>query len=91
MLSTDKYGAGQNMRCPLVKIQICTIWRGNWWEIFCSMVSESSPCLLGQNGSCRTDQQPVELSNNILQKLFICKLSNQAMFLICTIILRHEI
>ena len=34
------------------------------------MISESSPCLLGQHGSCSTAQRPVELSENILQNLF---------------------
>ena len=33
------------------------------------MFSESSPCLLGQHGSCITAQRPVELSENILQNL----------------------
>ena len=28
---------------------------------FCKMFSESSPCLLGQHGSCSTAQRPVEL------------------------------
>ena len=39
------------------------------WEMFCKMLSESSPCLVGQHSSCRTFQQPVELSENIQQKL----------------------
>ena len=34
------------------------------------MFSESSPCLLGEHGSCSTAQRPVELSENILQNLF---------------------
>ena len=34
------------------------------------MFSESSPCLLGQHGSCNIDQRPGELSENILQNLF---------------------
>ena len=34
------------------------------------MFSESSPCLLGQHGSCSTAQRPVELSKNILKNIF---------------------
>ena len=34
------------------------------------MCSESLSCLLGQQSSCSTFQQPVELSENILQNLF---------------------
>ena len=33
------------------------------------MFSESSPCLVGQHGSCSTAQQPVELLENISQNL----------------------
>ena len=33
------------------------------------MVSECSPCLLGQYNSCSAAQQPVELSEIILQNL----------------------
>ena len=33
------------------------------------MFSVSSPCLLGQHGSCSTDQQPMELLENIVQNL----------------------
>ena len=50
--------------------EICTVW-GVWlWKKFCKMFSESSPCLLGQHGTCSTVQQPVELSENILQNIF---------------------
>ena len=31
----------------------------------------SSPCLLGQHGSCTLAQLPVELSENMLQSLFL--------------------
>ena len=37
---------------------------------FCNTFSESSPCLLGQHGSCSTAQRPVELSEHMLQNLF---------------------
>ena len=38
---------------------------------FCKICPESSPCLLGEHGSCSAAQQPVELSENILlQNLF---------------------
>ena len=36
----------------------------------CYMFSESFSCLLGQHGRCSSAQQPVELSENILQNLF---------------------
>ena len=38
---------------------------------FCSMFSGSSPWLLGQHGSCSSAQLPVELSENMLQNLFL--------------------
>ena len=37
-------------------------WGGHLCWRFCYMFSKSSPCLLGQHGSCSTDQQPGELS-----------------------------
>ena len=36
----------------------CTRWGGYFFRRFCSTFSESSPCLLGQHGSCSTAQQP---------------------------------
>ena len=33
----------------------------------CKMLSEISPCLLGQRGGCSTTKRPVELSENILR------------------------
>ena len=36
---------------------------------FCNMFSKSYPCLLGQNGSCSTAQQPGDISENSLQNL----------------------
>ena len=38
---------------------------------FRNMFSGSSPCLLGQHGSCSSAQLPVELSVNMLQNLFL--------------------
>ena len=35
------------------------------------MFSGSSPCLLGQHGSCNSAQLPVELLENMLQNLFL--------------------
>ena len=35
------------------------------------MFSGSSPCLLGQHCSCSSAQLPVELSENMLQNLFL--------------------
>ena len=35
------------------------------------MLSGSSPCLLGQHGSCCSDQLPVELSENNLRNLLL--------------------
>ena len=35
------------------------------------MFSESSPCWLGQHGSCSSAQLPVELSEIMLQNLFL--------------------
>ena len=35
------------------------------------MFSGSSPCLLGQHGSCSSAQLPVEFSENMLQNLFL--------------------
>ena len=46
-----------------------TWWGGHLFRRFCSKFSESSPCLLGQQCSCSTAQQPGELSKNILQNL----------------------
>ena len=49
-----------------------TAWGGNLFWRFCNtlyMFSESSPCLLGQHGSCSTAKRPGELSENILQNL----------------------
>ena len=43
---------------------------GRLCKRFCSMFSGTSPCFLGQHGSCSSAQQPVELSGNILQNLF---------------------
>ena len=37
----------------------------------CSIFSGSSPCLLGQHGSCSSSQLPVDLSENMLQNLFL--------------------
>ena len=42
---------------------------GGLFRRFCSKFSESSPCLLWQQCSCSTAQQPGELSENILQNL----------------------
>ena len=38
---------------------------------FSNMFSGSSPCLLGQHGSCSSAQLPVELSENMLQNLLL--------------------
>ena len=46
-----------------------TRWGGHLFRRLCSKFSESSPCLLGQQCSCSTAQQPGELSKNILQNL----------------------
>ena len=37
--------------------------------VFCNMFSGSSPRLLGQHGSCTNAQWPVELSENMFNKL----------------------
>ena len=36
------------------------VWGGRLRKWFCKMFSESSPCLLGQHGSCSSAQLPVE-------------------------------
>ena len=50
-------------------INCCTGWGGHLSRRFCNIFSKSSPCLLGQHGSCSTAQQPGELSENSLQNL----------------------
>ena len=47
------------------------VWGGRLSKRFCSMFSGNSPCLLGQHGSCSSAQLPVELSENMLQNLFL--------------------
>ena len=42
--------------------QVHTGWGGHLFRRFCSMFYESSPCLLGQHGSCSTAQHPGKLS-----------------------------
>ena len=37
-----------------------TGWGGHLFRRFCNLFSKSSPCLLGQHGSCRIAQQPGE-------------------------------
>ena len=39
------------------------------FQSFCNMFSKSSPCLLGQHGSCSMAQQPIELSEKSSQNL----------------------
>ena len=48
----------------------CTVSGSRVVKKFCKMFSESSPCLLGQHGSCSTAQRPVELSENVLNNHF---------------------
>ena len=48
-----------------------TAWGGRLCTRFCNMFSGSSPCLLGQHGSCNSAQLPVELLENMLQNLFL--------------------
>ena len=48
-----------------------TVWGGRLRKRFCSTFSGSSPCLLGQHGSCSSAQLPVELSENMLQNVFL--------------------
>ena len=51
---------------PVLKKLYCSTWTGRYLvKRFCQQFYESSPCLPGQQGSCRT----VELSENILQDL----------------------
>ena len=40
-------------------------------KMFCNMFSGSSPCLLGQHGICSSAQLPVELSEDMLQNIFL--------------------
>ena len=47
------------------KITRNTVWGGRLGKRFCNMFSGSSPCLLGQHGSCSSAQLSVELSENI--------------------------
>ena len=42
----------------LISMRFCTGWGGHLFRRFRNMFSESSPCLLGQHGSCSTAQQP---------------------------------
>ena len=53
------------------KNQFFTGWgdRGHLFRRFCNMFSKTSPCLLGQHGSCSEAQQPGELSENSKQNL----------------------
>ena len=44
------------------------------------MFSESSPCLLGQHGSCCTAQRPGELSEHILQNRSHDRMNNPALY-----------
>ena len=44
--------------------QVTTGWGGHLFRRFCNMFSKSSPCLLGQHGSCSLAQRPVELYEN---------------------------
>ena len=49
-----------------------TVWGGRLRKRFRSMFSGSTrPCLLGQHGSCSSAQLPLELSENMLQTLFL--------------------
>ena len=50
---------------------LCTVWGSRLKKRFCSMFSGSSPCLLGQHGSCSSAQLPVELVENMQQNLFL--------------------
>ena len=52
------------------KVLTYSVWGGRLCKRFCNMFSGSSPCLLGQHGSCSSAQLPVELSENMLQNLF---------------------
>ena len=47
-----------------------TVWAGSLCKRFCNVLSGSSPCLLGQHGSCSTAQRPVELSEKTCYKTF---------------------
>ena len=53
----------------LKKSQESTGWGSHLFQRFCNMFSESSPCLLGQHGSCSPAQWPGELLENMLQTL----------------------
>ena len=49
---------------------LSTVWGGNLLKWFCNLFSESSSCLLGQNGCSSTAKWPLELQENILKNLF---------------------
>ena len=51
--------------------KVSTGWGGHLFRRFCNMFSRSSPCLLGQHGSCSIAQWSVELSENMLQNLLL--------------------
>ena len=59
-----------NLRADLTNVWVtsATGWGGRLSKRNCNMFSGSSPCLLGQHGSCSSAQLPVELSENMLQK-----------------------
>ena len=65
-----RYYITKKARSIVHSFAIYTVWGIRLWKRFCKMFSESSPCLLGQHGSCITAQRPVELSENILQNFF---------------------
>ena len=47
-------------------------WGGRYSKMFCfKLFSWSSPCLLGQDGSCSSAKLPVEPSENMLQNLLL--------------------
>ena len=54
-----------------ILLQICTVWGGRLSKRFFNMFSGSSPCLLGQHGSCSSAYLPVELSENMLLNLLL--------------------
>ena len=48
-----------------------TVCGGRLSKRFCNMFSRSYPCSLGQHGSCSSAPLPVELSEKMLQNLFL--------------------
>ena len=77
----------KTMRMP--HLWSLTVWGSRSRKMFCSMFSRSSPCLLGQHGSCSSAKLPVELSN--VTKSFpypaapLCRVVPRFIMIICNI------